>query len=73
MKLVPNTYLIMLRGRCVGTVSYQHGMLLTLTLSTGVQHDVMEVLAQLPGREANLHHAASPLAFVDVSNIIAQS
>ncbi len=69
MKLVPNTYLIMLRGRCVGTVAYQHGMLLTLTLSTGVPDDVLEVLAQLPGREVNLHRTASPLSFADVCNI----
>lgn len=70
MKLAPETYLIILRGRAVGTVTYQHGLLISVQLTTGVRDDVTEAMAKLPSLEKNLFHAQDDaIGYMNVANL----
>jgi hypothetical protein len=54
MKLHPSTYLAILRGRHVATVSYLRGLLVQVTINTGIHADVAELMAHLPAREDHI-------------------
>jgi hypothetical protein len=71
MKLHPSTYLVILRGRTVATVSYLRGLLIQVTICTGIHADVAELMTMLPCREEHIARTEG-IGLVPIEDLIAE-
>lgn len=69
MQLTANTYVLFLKGRVMGTASYQFGLLRSVQLDVVDPRDVATVWALLPCKEANLDTPDSMLGAVDITTL----
>ena len=64
-----NTYIILLRGETVATATYRDGIMLTLTITSIIEKQILETMALLPAREKYLDNEYSMIGVVPVNDI----